>query len=102
MLQQHCQCKNTEYVAMYNHRTDCAELLTFNTNGNLLQISILTCVLRPAMTIARMPMYICMHTYGWMDGCIYTYVRMYMRIVYYVGVQHHDATLVNVYVFAIL
>ena len=55
-----------------------------NTNGNLLQISILTCVLHSAMTIACIR--ICMYTYA----C--------MCIVYYVGVQlMNDATLVNVY-----
>ena len=92
VLQQCCQCKNTEYVGIYNHRTDC-ELLTFNANGNLLQISILTCVLGSAMTIVHLPMYVCMYKYV----CTYSMCTA----VYNVGVQHHDATLVNVYVFVI-
>ena len=75
-LQQYCQCRNTRYVATYNHRTDCAELLTFNINGNLLQISILACVLGSAMTTAHLPMY------AYMYVCMYKYVCTYVQYVH--------------------
>ena len=64
-------------------------------------MSILTCVLRSAMTTAciyvRIRMYVCVYMYVCMYVYVCTYVRMY--IVYYAGVQHHDATLVNVYMY---
>ena len=89
VLQRYRQCKNTQYVAITIGQIvlSCSRL---NTNGNLQQISILTCVLRSAMTIA------CIYVRIRMYVCVFMYVCMY--IVYYTGVQHHDATLVNVFV----